>query len=422
MSTSPLLLIVDSDAALRAGARALGRVLSVMEGRRPRVRVVMLEGVADEAREVAGGVAWVWAANGSDGLRAALASLRDRAMPVMLTRLDDAAPATRELEPVTRCARDAPAEVAGAMLHALLSQSRLIGELGHEVRLLRQGRDELCDAMHHMDEEMRLAAKLQRQFLPEQMPSVNGVSFHALWRPATHCSGDLYDVQRLDEHHLAFFLADAVGHGVPAALMTVYMERSLRTKETDPDDPRGYRLIEPCEVLADLNRELLGYGGEDVRFATAVYGVIDTRRGRACLARAGHPYPLLVRADGSVQRIQPDGGLLGAFDGETYQQCYLDLRPGDRLLIYSDGFEVALPGRDVACLEAELAGLAHGDPCQALTAMAAKLDGEAGSLHPRDDVTALCLAMEAVEALGPVGSICEATQPDRYADPGPRRR
>lgn len=398
MKTAPLLLIVDSDAALRAAAKGLGRVLAVMDGQRPRVRVMVVGDAGDRLDDVAGCAAWVWTGGHSKWLHDPLETLRDHAIPVMLTRLD-ANPAAPPVNgpnagyAFTLCPLDADPAHAAITLHTLLSQAPLLNALHLELRLLRQGRDELCDRVHHMDEEMRLAARLQRQFLPEEMPAVNGVSFHALWRPATHCSGDLYDVQRLDEHHLAFFLADAVGHGVPAALMTVYMERSLRTKQTDPDDPRGYRLIEPREVLADLNRELLGYGGDDVRFATAVYGVIDTRRGRACLARAGHPFPLLVRADGRVDRLEPEGGLLGAFDNETYEQVYLDLHEGDRLLMYSDGFEVALPGRDTARLEEELAALAEGDPGEALARMAAKLDGEAGSLHPRDDVTALCLAV-----------------------------
>jgi phosphoserine phosphatase RsbU/P len=88
--------------------------------------------------------------------------------------------------------------------------------------------------MTRINDEMRLAARLQQDFLPKQLPQLGRVRFHALFRPASYVSGDLYDAMRLDEQHVGFYMADAVGHGVPAALLTMYVKRALVTKEILP--------------------------------------------------------------------------------------------------------------------------------------------------------------------------------------------
>ncbi len=103
--------------------------------------------------------------------------------------------------------------------------------------------------MDRLDEEMRLAARLQRDFLPKTLPEVGRVRFRALFRPAGYVSGDLYDVQRLDEDHVGFYLADAVGHGMPAALLTMFLKRALTTKEITPG---GYRLLDTQFVTGHL--------------------------------------------------------------------------------------------------------------------------------------------------------------------------
>src|SRR5947207_11229487 len=96
--------------------------------------------------------------------------------------------------------------------------------------------------MHRLDEELRLAARVQQDFLPKSLPSVGDVRFQYLFRPAGHVSGDLYDVMRLDETHVGFYMADAVGHGMPAALLTMFLKQALTTKEIFPG---GYRLLPP---------------------------------------------------------------------------------------------------------------------------------------------------------------------------------
>lgn len=306
------------------------------------------------------------------------------------------------------------------MLRAMLGCSQLLDDVTRELRLMSAHRDGLSQQITKLDEELRMAAQLQREFLPSEMPTIGNISFNALWRPAGYVSGDIYDVFRVDEHHVAFFVADAVGHGVPAALMTIYIKRCLMPKSIDESSPGGYHLVEPGDVLGKLNRDILAQQAGKVRFATACYGMIDTRTNVLKFARAGHPYPMVLRADGGTDMLEPDGGLLGVFPEETFETQTVELVQGDRLLVYSDGFEVAFPvlhqPADKSDQQAASGGTAtkargkakvgkvandrytvefqelrNGTPKQALHALADKLNLQAGSLNQRDDLTVLCV-------------------------------
>lgn len=292
---------------------------------------------------------------------------------------------------------DADPEVLATALRAMLSQATLVRSLRTEVHVLQLHHTGLCDQIGRIDEELRLAAQLQREFLPTKLPRINSVEFKVLFRPAGYVSGDIYDVQRLDDDHVGFFVADAVGHGVPAALMTMFIKRSLHTKIIDPTIASGYRLVRPDEALNQLNRDLIAYQSDQVRTATACYGVINTRTLELQFARAGHPFPIILRANGQEETLEPDGGILGVFPEEEYAMVTTRLNPGDRLLLYSDGFEVAFPHAGSIANDRyteEFRDLARGPLDQALQRLVEKLDSQTGSLNQRDDLTVVCLDVQ----------------------------
>jgi len=296
-----------------------------------------------------------------------------------------------ETEPAVQC----------AMLQGLASQARVVHSLQNEVHLMNARRGGLCDQIGKIDEELRLAARLQQQFLPRPLPPINQINAYTLWRPAHYVSGDIYDITRLDENHIGLFLADAVGHGVPAALMTMYIKRSLKTKKIDSSYPEGYRLLEPRETLQQLNQDMLEAQSEQVHFATACYAILDTRTYELHVARAGHPYPYVLRAGGESETISPDGSLLGVFSEGGFQQSTTQLREGDRLLLYSDGFELAFPEHDedgqqkVATdrYTREFEGLRNVTPDQALASLNQRVDAQSGSLEQQDDLTVVFLVI-----------------------------
>jgi len=326
--------------------------------------------------------------------------IRDRQVPALVgcTTTDDRI--ERADDGIIACPIDSDPAILAAVLQALLIQSPVVRAMRSEIKLIRAHQGGLADQIGRIDEELRLAAQLQQEFLPTEIPSVAGVGFEVFWRPAGYVSGDIYGVTRLDESHIAFFLADAVGHGVPAALMTVFIKQSLDFKRIDPAEKRGYRIVGPGEALAQLNRDMVTQQNGKVRFATACCGVVDTATRRVTLARAGHPFPILLRADGSRENVEADGGLLGVFEEEVFEQQTLELAAGDRLLLYSDGFEMAFPDESPdACVAntrytEEFADLIHGTAAEALHRLEEKLDQQAGSLNQRDDLTVLCLAVD----------------------------
>ncbi|MEM1329069.1 MAG: PP2C family protein-serine/threonine phosphatase [Planctomycetota bacterium] len=294
---------------------------------------------------------------------------------------------------------------AASTLFTLFEREQAVQEMRLELRACRLGAGDAADKLH---EELQLASVVQREFVPETLPEIEGMDLGVLYRPASYVSGDLYDVVRLDEHRVGMMIADAVGHGVPAALLTMVISKGLRKIEHEADGTE--RVLPPAEAVEWLNRELCLRQGAAQRFATGVYAVIDTQTWRVTLSGAGHPFPLVVSRDGSVRQVETEGPLLGVFDGAEYDQTSFTLEPGETLLMYSDGFETAFP-RDGSCnmrlklpntdylkhLADAASGSGSDHPlAEAMAKLAAKLDEQAGSLHQPDDVTAVALSRSLV--------------------------
>ena len=301
---------------------------------------------------------------------------------------------------------DVSIEAITACLQSIVHRQREIDRLQAELATTARIAEGVQEEMSRVDEELQMAAMVQREFLPRELPSIAGTDLAAMWRPAGYVSGDIYDVFRLDEDHVGLFIADAVGHGVPAALMTMVICRSLPTKEISTDG--GYRVVPPGEALERLNRFMVSRKGQNARFATAVYVVYDTRRRVARVASAGHPAVIHLASSGSEdapKEIGSTGGLLGIFEDEQYGEVEVELRPGEGLVLHSDGFEQAFP-HDLADhtrrripnerYREVIADLtSRDDPTDMIDAVRQLLDDHGGSLHQADDLTMICLRASA---------------------------
>jgi sigma-B regulation protein RsbU (phosphoserine phosphatase) len=299
-----------------------------------------------------------------------------------------------------RLVRDEPltVDLAAAETHLNELQTE-IESLRQEVNLLRR-RDEMVHFyLHRLDEELRLASRLQQDFLPKELPVQGSVRFHTLFRPAGYVSGDLFDVFRLDDAHVAFYLADAIGHGVPAALLTMFLRTSLVTMEIVHDH---YRILTPGETMARLNAALLRQNFSQTTFATAIYGLIDVTSGLASIARAGHPCPILIPSpdagpQSNIRDLDEGGGsLLGVFPDEEYATVKVQLSPGERLLIHSDGIDSVFGDNMqdyVRPWREELAQLRSADAAKMLGEFSTRLDRQSGSLAPKDDLTIIAMEM-----------------------------
>ena len=291
-------------------------------------------------------------------------------------------------------AEDTPAPELAAKFEALAAVQPLIWNLQAELsaaNVLGRGVGATAETL---DEEMRLAARLQRDFLPRNMPDVPPLRFAVLFRPAGWDSGDIYDVTRLDETHVGVYVVDAVGHGMPAALLTMFIKRALQTKRIAG---HSYEIVPPEVSLAELNRSLCEENLSICQFCTGVYGVLDVDDLKLTYARAGHPNPLLLRADGSIENLGGAGTLLGIFPEASFESRQVQLGAGDRVLLCTDGIEEALrrsldePEKEFAELLAPWAKLA-GD--QLLARLTEQIDRPYGEPKHHDDMTAIVIQVD----------------------------
>jgi sigma-B regulation protein RsbU (phosphoserine phosphatase) len=284
-------------------------------------------------------------------------------------------------------------EVVGK-LGTLARYVPLVKGLERELQHLHRLGEQLNRYVGEIDQEMRLAGRLQRDFLPRQLPEVPPYAFDALYRPASWVSGDMYDVVRVDEHHVGMFLADAMGHGVAAGLVTMFIRQALVPRRTAG---HSYSIVAPAEALRELHQCLCQQRLPECQFVTAVYGVVDTRCGLLRLARGGHPYPLHLRRDGTVGELRPAGSLLGLADLPLdFAETEITLSPGDKLVLYTDGVEDVMLSREAAkddqvVLTEHLRQWAALPAPEMIQALREHLDSREGSLHPADDATVLVL-------------------------------
>jgi sigma-B regulation protein RsbU (phosphoserine phosphatase) len=288
-----------------------------------------------------------------------------------------------------------PDEVVGK-LGTLARYVPLVKGLERELQHLHRLGEQLNRYVSEIDQEMRLAGRLQRDFLPRQLPRIPPYEFEVLYSPASWVSGDIYDVFRVDEHHVGMFLADAMGHGVAAGLVTMFVRQALMPKRVSG---HSYAVVEPADALQCLHQCLCRQHLPDCQFLTAVYGIIDTHSGRVRLARAGHPYPLHIRRDGTICEVQSTGTLLGLTEiPAEFTEVGITLEPGDKLLLFTDGAEDALlaPGPakgDGVTFTPHLRRWARLPAPQFIGEVQEYLDSREGSLHPADDATLLLLGV-----------------------------
>lgn len=180
-----------------------------------------------------------------------------------------------------------------------------------------------------MKRDLEVAAQVQRSILPATLPHVKGLSFAALARPAREVGGDFYDVFQLDEQHLGVLIADVSDKSIHAAFFMA-ISRALFLTE-------ARRTLSPRAVVVAVNDLLLDVSSDDNMFVTVFYGVLHMDSRQLTYVRAGHDKPLLYHADGSLEVLDGAGRFLGMLPDLSVEEKTVELRTGDRLVMYSDG-------------------------------------------------------------------------------------
>ena len=182
------------------------------------------------------------------------------------------------------------------------------------------------------EQELQRAREIQQSLLPKEIPQLPGIAVATAWRPARAVGGDYFDVLRLDGNRLAICIADVSGKGVPAALLMANVQASLRASVRDLDSPARV-----CGIMNAMLCESIAAN----KFVSFFCGVLDANTGTFRYCNAGHPYPILVSAGAAHTLDHGGGAVLGVFPSWNYQDSSINLKSGDRLLLFTDGITEA---------------------------------------------------------------------------------
>ncbi|MDQ6706632.1 MAG: SpoIIE family protein phosphatase [Acidobacteriota bacterium] len=194
---------------------------------------------------------------------------------------------------------------------------------------------EIEQAKQLMARELEQAAEIQRRFLPSAAPLVKGLDLAGYNAPCRTVGGDYYEFFTYPNGRVAMVLGDVSGKGMPASLLMMGLQARVQVLVDEPEDL--------ASVMTRLNRITAANCPEN-KFISLFFCVIDPATGDLWYANAGHNPPLIVRADGSYERLDGGGPVLGILPSVKYEQYSCRLEKGDLLTVYSDGVtEAATP-------------------------------------------------------------------------------
>ncbi|GLQ28292.1 PP2C family protein-serine/threonine phosphatase [Sulfitobacter pacificus] len=219
---------------------------------------------------------------------------------------------------------------------------RMQRELSHKNRLVSETLGELQRVYDLLDQDLLEAKKLQQSLLRERQRSFDTGHLSLMLRSSGHVGGDLVGFFPTDDGKLGLFAIDVSGHGISSALMTARLAGYLSAAAPDQNialtrQANGkYHANPPEKVIEKLN-DLVLNEMETEHYFTLLLAFVDMATGRVQISQAGHPHPLVQRADGAVEQSGSGGFPVGLIEGVTFSQFEVTLAPGDRLLLLSDG-------------------------------------------------------------------------------------
>ncbi len=243
-----------------------------------------------------------------------------------------------------------------------------------------------------INEQLRLAAEIQRNLLPDLPQATPGFRWAARMVPASHIGGDLYDFLRHEDGSVLAIVADVSGKGIPAALILSSLKTLFRSFARETADPAA--------IAESIGAALYEQHG-GLPYATAIVARFESAPGRLTYVNAGHPAGYLLRNGGAPVTLESGGQPLGLLPRATYVNADVELRPGDIGVLVTDGITEALEagpmtlGRILGESQARLiAGRSPAAVCDDLLRVAAAGGGPAGVSDWQDDRTVLVFAVE----------------------------
>ena len=218
------------------------------------------------------------------------------------------------------------------MQRELTEKNRLISETLGELQRVHEG----------IDKDLIEAKKLQQSLIRERYRTLEGGNLSMMLRSAGHVGGDLVGYFPVRPGQVGLYGIDVSGHGISSALMTARLAGYLAGAAPDQNialmqqSDGSYAARPPREVIEELNDLVLDEMDTEHYF-TLLLAIVDLERGLVTIAQAGHPHPVLLHAGGRVEQEGTGGFPVGLLSGVAFEQFELQMAPGDRLLILSDG-------------------------------------------------------------------------------------
>jgi sigma-B regulation protein RsbU (phosphoserine phosphatase) len=183
-----------------------------------------------------------------------------------------------------------------------------------------------------LEEDLRIAREIQQSLLPKSDPEIQGMEITGLSLPAKQVGGDYYDFIQIDEDHLGLAIADVSGKGTPAALLMANLQACLRGQAVIN------RSVKDTVTKANF---MLSRFMDAGKFVTLFYGILDLKEKSFTYTNAGHNFPLYLQSGGDLRTLEKGGLILGISDRSEYEEETVQLKPGDLMLLYTDGITEA---------------------------------------------------------------------------------
>ncbi len=178
-------------------------------------------------------------------------------------------------------------------------------------------------------DELNVAREVQQGLMPNVLPKIPGIEFFSSYEPISQVGGDIYDILKLDSQHIGVFIGDVSGHGMAAAFVGAMVKMALIDHADKQHSPKG--------LFEVLNKNLIKHL-KSGHYLTAFYGILNTSDYTFTYSKASHPHPILVRDTGEALELETGGMFLGLMDEPQYEEKKIQLRAGDRLYLFTDGY------------------------------------------------------------------------------------
>ena len=235
--------------------------------------------------------------------------------------------------------------IIGPCIASMIVERRKSDE---EIAQLRSALSDIRESQASIDGDLVEAKKLQQSLLRDRGFALGAVELSLFLQSSGHVGGDLVGHFPIDGQRVGFFAIDVSGHGITSALMAARLAGYLSAGSAQAnialaEGPKGPVPRDPAEVVTEFNALVLEEL-ETEHYFTLLLGHIDTHTGQVRACQAGHPHPVVIRADGAQHMLGQGGLPVGLIPGADYETFVVDLADGDRLIILSDGFiEAELP-------------------------------------------------------------------------------